>query len=255
MASNWLKFNTGNRKLPTGNAKFYQRLIESGQFATTHQGLAFTGDKSNPKRLIDGQTRLVAIEKSGIPLTQWVFWECEENTFESIDGGKPRSFIDHHGWSKDKVSFCNFIWRFTSKDLSDKMSKSDADTIWNAFGDLFSELIANCPTNRKSITPTAVRVAAVLAMHQNEDRKDEVSNQYRHLALGAVEHMVPSIGRLMVRLMGMDGGGGSVQLLQFTFSHKAFTPKNWYITKLHGVDDTYQKSLKNYMSLLIGRNK
>ena len=254
MATAWLKFNTGNRKLPTGNAKFYQRLIETGQFATTHQGLAFVGNIENPIRLIDGQTRLVAIAKSGISLTQWVFWECEENTFETIDGGKPRSFIDHHGWSKDRVAFCNSIWRMASTALTDKMTKSDADSVWEKFGDLFSELMGNCPTSKKSLTATSVRVGAVLAMHQNQEKSEQISDQYRHMVLGAVESMVPSVGRLMVKLLSIEGGGGSAQMTQFAYAHKAFTPKNWGSTKLYAPDDDYIKSVKSYIKLVIGTN-
>jgi hypothetical protein len=246
LASEWLKFNTSNRKLPQGNAKYYQRLIESGQFFTTHQGLAFTGSPESPKRLIDGQTRLTAIIKSGIAISQWVFWECDERCFEAIDGGKPRSFVDHHGWSKDKTALCNFLFGLASSNRV-KITKKEADAIWLSFGPQFSELVANCPTSRRGITPTAVKAGCCIAMHQNPQKASEISDQYRFLALAAVEKMVPSVGRLMIKLMSIEGGGGSAQMTQFAFTHKAMTPPNWGLTKLYGPDDSYAKSIAIYI--------
>jgi len=109
LAAEWLKYNHDNRNLPVGNSKYYARLIESGEFFLTHQGLAFTGNRDNPGRLIDGQTRLTAIIATGTNITQWVFWNCSEHTFQAIDGGKQRSFIDHHGWDKQRIAFVNTV--------------------------------------------------------------------------------------------------------------------------------------------------
>lgn len=245
LAKSWMQYNTGNRALPTANAKYYQRLIESGEFTTTHQALAFTGSKENPGRLLDGQTRLTAIIAADTPITQWVFWQCPEEIFAYLDGGKPRSFIDHHpGWDKQKTAFCASICRFIG---IGKMTKTDADKIWDGFGECFESLISNCPSCKRGITGTGVRIGACLAMHQNQDRADEISNQYRNMALEKIELLVPSAGRLFARLMGIQGGGGNVQAMQMGLTHKALTPSNFRNTKLYLPDAGYFDAVKTYI--------
>ena len=155
LATDWLRFNTDNRKLPVGNSQYYARLIESGEFLLTHQALAFTGTRDNPERLLDGQTRLTAVIKSGTPIWQWVFWNASAHTFPALDGGKPRSFADHHGWEKKKIAFVNIL-HWLSAPAIRKITKTEADKIWDAFGECFTELMAVCPTEKKHISCSAV---------------------------------------------------------------------------------------------------
>jgi hypothetical protein len=253
MAKWLLQFNIGNRNLPVGNAKYYAELIKNGEFLTTHQALAFTGDMQRPKRLLDGQTRLTAIIDTGIPVKQWIFWNAPEVTFQAIDGGKPRSFSDHNPeYTKQSIALVNiFFW--LSKPCVRKITKTDADKIYDVFGPYFDMLMDSCPTARKGISCAAVRAAFCLTMKENESSAKEIALIYRNMVLEKLENTPVSANRLFIKLLSVVGGGMDAMRVQFPFTHKAMTPKNWGLTKLYGPEESYFQDLsvkiKNYCSL------
>jgi hypothetical protein len=246
LAASWLKYNEGNRRLPVGNSKHYARLIEAGEFQLTHQALAFSGTKANPIRLLDGQTRLTAVIQTGIPIWQWVFWNTPDSTFTVLDGGKTRSFSDHHGWEKQKIAFVNVIHWFGPAGLR-KITKGEADKIWSAFGGCYEQLMEVCPSQKKGVTCSAVKVGTVIAMHRNPKQRDEIASAYRALALGHMEEMPVSVGRLFVKLLTVVGGGRDAIMVQLPFTEKAMTPRNFPNTKLYGPDKNYFQELAAYI--------
>lgn len=96
----WAKFildnrNNRNRRLSESFVTKLARDITNGAFITTHQGIAF--DESGD--LLDGQHRLAAVVMANKPITVPVTTGLASshrlngstiNTFELIDGGKPR---------------------------------------------------------------------------------------------------------------------------------------------------------------------
>jgi hypothetical protein len=97
LATHWLKNNFGNRPVSEDTVNAYARDAMNGIFLTTHQGIAFN-DKDE---LIDGQHRLLAIQKSGIACTLMVSfgWLSEVRgrelkRMDVIDRGKTRSVAD-----------------------------------------------------------------------------------------------------------------------------------------------------------------
>ncbi|MER6300834.1 hypothetical protein ABT247_14885 [Kitasatospora sp. NPDC001539] len=64
--------------------------INSGGWKVTHQGIAFDGPLSSGK-LIDGQHRLHAINKSGVTTPLLVFENVPRETFSVLDTGKRRN--------------------------------------------------------------------------------------------------------------------------------------------------------------------
>jgi len=246
LAAKWLQYNQGNRKLPIGNSKHYSRLIESGEFQLTHQALAFSGTKENPVRLLDGQTRLTAVMDTGIPIWQWVFWNTPDSTFSVLDGGKQRTFSDHHGWEKRKIAFVNVIHWFGPAGLR-KITKTEADKIWSAFGECYEQMMEACPTQKKQITSSAAKVGTVIAMHKHPKNREEIAAAYRALALGHMEEMPVSVGRLFVKLLTVVGGGRDAIMVQLPFTEKAMTPRNFSNTKLYGPDKNYFQELSAYI--------
>lgn len=243
LAAHWLQFNTGNRKLPVNNSKYYAELIRKGEFLTTHQALAFTGDIENPGRLLDGQTRLTAIIATGKPIRQWVFWNAPEVTFSAIDGGKPRTFVDHNpDFDRQSISVVNVFWWLSQPSVR-KITRTDADKIWAAFGQQFQQLIECCPTSRKGLTCSAVKAAFCLCMYQNPTKAQEIALIYRNLALEKTENVPVSANRLCFKLLSVIGGGWEAIKVQFPFTHKAITPKNWPLTKLYGPEEDYFNNL------------
>ena len=89
-ATRWLDANEGNRRLDWNYIAQLARDMKAGQFACTHQGIAF----DTQGRLIDGQHRLWAILEAEIPVRMRVFYnEAPESTIH-IDGNHPRRAAD-----------------------------------------------------------------------------------------------------------------------------------------------------------------
>jgi len=87
MAAEFLKRNRGNRPISRRRVKAFAKLISSGAFGHTHQGMALdeVGD------LLDGQHRLAAILETGISVWMVVARNVPRATFTQIDAGGTRS--------------------------------------------------------------------------------------------------------------------------------------------------------------------
>lgn len=227
-----LGFNDKNRKPSERTVRYFISLLEQGEFIPTHQGIAFTGTALHPERLIDGQHRLAAIKRSGIPAKVWVFWETDQKTYEATDCGRPRSFTDRHGWPKDKTAICGTFQRIAHPGSCSPLTKSIAEQVWKIIGDDYELLIAATNTQRRGLTAAPVKLGACIAMIENPTKKEEITEQYRHLVLGGIKQMNSIIGRLFVRLLDIKGSGGSASAIQFCLSYKAFSSADQNSEKL-----------------------
>ena len=90
IAAQMLKENTHNRPLMARNVKFLADQMRSGNFKTTHQGIAFSKDGF----LLDGQHRLQAIIQSGVTIKIAVTRGLYESDFSVLDTGKIRTAGD-----------------------------------------------------------------------------------------------------------------------------------------------------------------
>ena len=75
------------RPLLKSNVQAYVHLIRTGQFFTTHQGIAF----SREGLLIDGQHRLTACIETNTPIRVQVTFQAERTMFGAIDRGRARA--------------------------------------------------------------------------------------------------------------------------------------------------------------------
>lgn len=96
-AAAWLLTSTPNRHRSDGLVSKYAEDMKAGRWVTTHQGIAFNGHGD----LIDGQHRLAAIVKAGVPVKFQVSREVSAEARRFIDIGRPRSLPD--------------IWRMESR--------------------------------------------------------------------------------------------------------------------------------------------
>jgi hypothetical protein len=90
MAAEWLEHNHNNRNVTGPRVDLFVRLIREGKWCLTHQGVGFYADGD----LADGQTRLTAIAKAGVPVWMLVTRGLPRNTIHAIDGGRPRNVRD-----------------------------------------------------------------------------------------------------------------------------------------------------------------
>lgn len=90
MAAKWLANQEGNRPLNTKAVKGYADDMRAGKWLVTHQAIAF--DKNGG--LIDGQHRLHAVIRAGVPVAMTIAFGADPATFAVIDIGPRRSSSD-----------------------------------------------------------------------------------------------------------------------------------------------------------------
>ena len=86
-----------NRSARASKVAQFSRDMKAGKWRLTHQAIAFDWND----QLIDGQHRLKAIVKAGIPIKLWVFKNLDPSSFTVIDSGCARSasdFLKRHGF-------------------------------------------------------------------------------------------------------------------------------------------------------------
>lgn len=92
MAAAWLAVcNYGNRPISKPQLDFLIWHIQNGKFRQQGDPIRFTGPGPGQGRLLDGQTRLTAIVKTGVTLRILVMWDVEDSCFLTMDHGKPRT--------------------------------------------------------------------------------------------------------------------------------------------------------------------
>ncbi|MFE2374007.1 hypothetical protein [Streptomyces sp. NPDC059398] len=82
-----------NRRLDWGQVDFLADSILRGEWQLTHQGIALDGPLETGS-LLDGQHRLNAVIKAGIPVWIYVFEGLPRTAFPVLDTGKRRSGVD-----------------------------------------------------------------------------------------------------------------------------------------------------------------
>ncbi|SHF99959.1 hypothetical protein [Streptoalloteichus hindustanus] len=90
LASQWLLLNVHNRPLSKTFVQQLAQQITRGEWQLTHQGIAFDEDG----HLSDGQHRLEAIVKAGIPVRSVVTRNVPRSAFVVMDTGRKRGARD-----------------------------------------------------------------------------------------------------------------------------------------------------------------
>lgn len=91
IAKEWLERNAvNNRKINPNRVRMYAEDMRSGNWKLTHQGIAFDADG----QLIDGQHRLAAVVKSGVPVRMLIMkyrYRVQEGALLELDMGAVRT--------------------------------------------------------------------------------------------------------------------------------------------------------------------
>ena len=83
-------YNEGNRPKKPTNIKRYAASMGEGLWGLTGDTIKF----SNDGRLRDGQNRMMACVRSGMPFTTHVVFGIDDDLFHVMDTGKPRTAAD-----------------------------------------------------------------------------------------------------------------------------------------------------------------
>lgn len=93
IAGYYLSKNTSNRHARQDTVTYLANLITRGEWKLTHQGICINKDGV----LVDGQHRLLAVVKAGIPVEMLVTTDAPNDIFMAIDSGLKRSTTDNTG--------------------------------------------------------------------------------------------------------------------------------------------------------------
>lgn len=90
LAEEWMKTNSNNRSVNARRVAYFVQQITDGNWALTHQGIAFWDDGT----LADGQHRLMAIVKAGVAVNVLVTTGLKKQAIHAVDMVRPRSTKD-----------------------------------------------------------------------------------------------------------------------------------------------------------------
>ena len=94
-AQAWLGHNTANRKLKPATVLAYARDMSEGRWVLNGEAIKFSGPRSNPGKLQDGQNRLHAILKSKTTIKMLVIFNVPAEAQSTMDSGAKRSVADN----------------------------------------------------------------------------------------------------------------------------------------------------------------
>lgn len=95
LAQRWLGLNTSNRKLKPRQIEAYAVDMAAGRWVLNAEFVKFAGPEYSPTKLLDGQNRLHAVLKAGVPVTMGVAFGVPERAQNSMDSGSKRTVGDN----------------------------------------------------------------------------------------------------------------------------------------------------------------
>lgn len=187
IAAEMLLQNTHNRKRSNLEVGRLTAQMKRGEWKLTHEGIAFAFDG----RLIDGQTRLEAIVKSGVTLKMLVCRGLEfDEAFGAIDRGRKRTLSDSTQLPRPISDICALFGRLltgTSVMISTDQALSICE---NGVGDLAEWLLLGSSKNTRIYSSAPVRTAAIILMLAGHD-KNYIQDLYANLVNVRVELLPP----------------------------------------------------------------
>lgn len=146
----------GNRRLDMKHVGYLERQIRGGHWELTGDPVRF----SDSDRLIDGQHRLMACMRAGIPIKTWVLRGLPEETFSKIDRGKARNngaALQLTGVKNAHLvaSVARYVWAWETKGTVPKhLEKLSADEV-SVVLDCYPEIVELTAAVKKARTGRA----------------------------------------------------------------------------------------------------
>jgi hypothetical protein len=173
--------------------------ISRGEWLLTHQGIAFAPDG----RLLDGQHRLMAIVKSGLPVQIQVSMGVQPDTFDVIDTGSVKrsaSDVLHVPFATTAVAVMARKLVVGSFSSGTAVSAQQLRPYVERFGPLIEELEDGGGQNgTRLLRNSHIRLAGILAA-TNGDGMDYVNPLYRNLVKRNYDQLPPVAIALIRRI-------------------------------------------------------
>lgn len=217
-----LQFNTANyRKIKRSLVELLARQMTDGEWQHTHQGLAFTGpDYYNPGVLVDGQHRLTAIIKSGTTQKFQVSWGCVKDTESVVDITGTRSFRERERISSVLSGVVGVYSKLVilNGSVQRGLIRSDLETFLHKYREEYEMLVKATPKSTRRVTTSELRLAVILRMASDPERKDAILKDYVDLVNGEFHN--PRMSQLYMRLVNV--GSTRVRFTDFWIAWAAF---------------------------------
>jgi hypothetical protein len=219
LAKRLLSVNHINRPITRQNIQYWKTAILGNAVPLTHQGIAISGTIENPKRLIDGQHRCLAIIETGISVDFVVSENTPIEAFECVDNGMPRSMAYRAGITPDEASMCNSLFYMAATNKA----KAPTQLIKEIY-ELIEPLIKNVAhKKRRALSVIPIRLAFVL---QQKVYKTNYSEEFQD---GQFNLLPESMNALYRRqsTRPFSTAGGTAQVSLFCATWRAITrPSN-----------------------------
>lgn len=174
IATDWLANNAEfQRKLRQVVVERYARDMLNGAWNLTHQGIAF----DTKGRLIDGQHRLAAIVKAGIPVKMTVVRDTPAGAFDHVDIGFGRTTADvlkaqGEGWiTHEHIAIARFMEAGSNiKATTIGRSPFELREMVEMHKNALAFVFQNIERNVKGVTIAPVLAAVAVAYYSELDR-------------------------------------------------------------------------------------
>lgn len=182
-----LAANTGNRKLREKRASFYGRVMQSGDWKLTHQGIAFSSEGLG----VDLQHRLTAVVKTGVEIEIMVTEGLHPSAFDAIDQHERRAMHDALKMKRHLVEEAKFLLYMAGGGIGGKPTLAEVSEAASELEEYSDKLNDAYATKVKIVTAVPMRLAAMTLMKEFPSKTQEILHKYRTLGMMKSELYTP----------------------------------------------------------------
>jgi hypothetical protein len=202
MASSILEENNkGNRNLNKNAVEKYAKIMRSGNWFLTPQGLVIDNYTGN---LVDGQHRLMAIRQTGVTVDMYVTYVEDPNTFKYLDQGRNRDFSDISGTPKKVTVVVQQALRLADTQRKGVTYVEAEPYIFGRLGQEVVELYDNVKPNGHMWGNAVFKSMAVCSIIAGNMPKQEVYDLYNSFLSLETSGMSPCRKNFMRQVMNRD---------------------------------------------------
>jgi hypothetical protein len=202
MASSILEENNkGNRNLNKNAVEKYAKIMRSGNWFLTPQGLVIDNYTGN---LVDGQHRLMAIRQTGVTVDMYVTYVEDPNTFKYLDQGRNRDFSDISGTPKKVTVVVQQALRLADTQRKGVTYVEAEPYIFGRLGQEVVELYDNVKPNGHMWGNAVFKSMAVCSIIAGNMPKQEVYDLYNAFLSLETSGMSPCRKNFMRQVMNRD---------------------------------------------------
>lgn len=234
-AKSWLKMNTLNRPVRKFYVNALAEAMKRGEFVPNHQAIALNGAK-----LIDGQHRLMAVIASGLPSVKMsVITDADSSTFETIDIGAKRTHADIFREDRHVMNPISYVARLV---YMGHVTPAMTRPIYDKIHRQMREIVNSIPRTTRGFTASAVRVGALAAILNGED-KTYVLSLYKAMAEFDTKNLPPIAAAFVKQIMiGKTTATGNVVADLLVRAYTVFQKENAENTRLSVKDASVRAS-------------